>query len=243
MIFSAMLRVKNESRWIGQVIASIRPLCSEILVFDDHSDDGTPVICRDLGATVFESPFDGLQEARDKNWLLERVRERKPDWVLCIDGDEVLEPGGAEFLRKICETGGFTWASLRVLYLWDRPDQMRIDGVYGRYRRPSLFRMMPDAKFVSANKRGFHCGNAPMPLTGICRELDLALLHYGYMNAEDRLRKYFWYNDPERDALNDAEDNYRHMVQGDLPEFPAEATFKHAGPLQLENLCSHLTAA
>jgi hypothetical protein len=57
-------------------------------------------------------------------------------------------------------------------------------------------------------------------------------LHLGYMDRDDRVRKYAWYN--EHDPHNQVEGCYRHMVIGDLPEFPASYKAKWGGPLELE---------
>jgi hypothetical protein len=48
-----LLRIKNEARWIARVVRSIQPVCGRILIFDDHSTDGTPEICESLGCRVF----------------------------------------------------------------------------------------------------------------------------------------------------------------------------------------------
>jgi hypothetical protein len=58
------------------------------------------------------------------------------------------------------------------------------------------------------------------------------LLHYGYLHKEDRVRKFHWYN--KIDPNNAFEDQYRHMVIGDV--FPADSSFKWAGPLELRSL-------
>lgn len=69
-----MLRVKNEARWISEVLQSIRPLCESIFVMDDHSTDNTVEICEAIpGVTVLRSPFDTFNEARDKNWLYQEI--------------------------------------------------------------------------------------------------------------------------------------------------------------------------
>ena len=52
-----LLRIKNEARWIAHVVQSIQPVCGRILIFDDHSTDGTPEICESRGCRVFRSPF------------------------------------------------------------------------------------------------------------------------------------------------------------------------------------------
>ena len=224
-----LLRVKNEARWIERSIASILPLCERVLVMDDHSTDQTPDICASLaGVTVFASPFTGLNETRDKNWLLEKARGA--DWILMIDGDEMLLPGCEPEVRKGMASGASA-LSFCIRYLWDREDQVRIDGVYGRFRRPSAFRPGRH-RFESTSAGGnFHCGNVPLALQAGARQLDASLLHFGYLHQEDRIRKYHWYR--SIDGANQNEDGYRHIVQGDLPEIPADIKLRHAGPLSL----------
>jgi glycosyltransferase involved in cell wall biosynthesis len=235
-----MLRVRNEARWLGRVLKSIAPLCEKVVVFDDHSTDGSTWIAREAGAIVFDSPYEGLNETRDKNALLEIVGGLLPDWVLCIDGDEELEASGAEILPHLATNAAAAAYSLRVAYLWDRPDQVRVDGIYGSFRRPSFFRLAPGAAFVSRSAKGFHCSNAPQGLKGFHGlHTNVTLLHYGYMERETRLRKYLWYN--EQDPNNTFEDGYRHMVAGDLPAVPADVKTRHAGPLKLIPLSDFLS--
>ncbi len=226
-----MLRVRNEARWIERVIASLKPACDEIVMLDDHSFDCTVNISEGLGAIVHRSPFCGLDETRDKNWLLERVAERRPDWIVAIDGDEEIAPGGAALIRRLAGTYGEIFR-FQVLYLWDRPDQIRVDGVYSHISRPSMFRYRPGLKFAATRNGGnFHCGNVPFGMERP-RDSGVELLHWGYLDQADRVRKYRWYN--QHDPNNRVEDGYRHMVIGDL--FPAESQFKHAGPLELRQL-------
>jgi len=88
-----LLRIKNEARWIERVVRSIQPVCRRILILDDHSTDGTPEICESLGCQPFRSPFDGIHEARDKDYLLEKAWETGAavgDYCLMVDGDEAL---------------------------------------------------------------------------------------------------------------------------------------------------------
>jgi glycosyltransferase involved in cell wall biosynthesis len=231
MLIVGALRVKNEARWIAESLASISPLCEQILVLDDHSTDNTIEICESFqNVQVLRSPFNGLDESRDKNHLMEYVDERLPDWVCMIDGDEVLEPGGAEaVLETIKRNPSVTCIAPKIAYLWDSPNQVRVDGIYSKFYRASMFVWSPGLRFKSTSNGGnFHCGNTPSRFNVSVRS-QIQLLHYGYMEREDRIRKYEWYN--ARDPHNRAEDEYRHMVIGDV--FPVESVFKHAGPLEL----------
>src|SRR5512146_3144075 len=95
-----MLRVKNEARWIRRVIKALFPLCERVFVLDDHSTDGTPELCCTIGApvTVIPSPFDGFDETRDKNFLYDYVLTHSPEWILHVDGDEMLMAGDEQHI-------------------------------------------------------------------------------------------------------------------------------------------------
>ena len=246
-IFLAILRIKNEAWWLRQVLSALSPLCRTIFVMDDHSTDGSKDIILDRPDTVYlQSPFSGLDEARDKNWLLESVMRTLPQkelnvdspyWVLCIDGDEELEPLGAEKIRRMVANDPTALSFyFRILYLWDSPGKVRVDGVYGKFQRPSMFRLInPAFKFQSTPWGGnLHCSSIPQEFLGHAKESNVALLHYGYMHQADREKKWKWYNTV--DPGNQIEDEYRHVIQGDPCGPGSGETLKWAGPLQVGRL-------
>jgi glycosyltransferase involved in cell wall biosynthesis len=235
-----MMRIKNEARWIRAVLESALKVCERVYVMDDHSTDGTFDLCQlDDRVRVYSSTFSGLDEARDKNWMLEVIRlGTKAEWVLAIDGDELLMDHAA--LVATTESARADCYALRVLYLWDRKDQVRTDGVYGRFWRPSLFRLGTSGSFQTTRNGGnFHCGNVPRELLKNASRSEVRLLHFGYMHASDRRRKFAWYN--QHDPNNVIEDQYVHMIQGDQGGPPAHLQLKHAGPLELAALESRVS--
>ena len=242
---AGMLRVRNESRWIARVIESLKPLCGDrIFVMDDDSTDDTAQLARAAGAVVYPDPFPGeaLDEARDKNWLTRRVIEEcQPEWIFCVDGDEELEPMGAEKIFSVLRQPAVDCYAVRFLYLWDSPDTVRLDRWYSSFHRQSLFRAELGLGFSSLYAAagidvhsGLHVSNAPGAGEVATATMDVYMLHYGYMLREDRVRKYEYYN--RIDPGNAMEDCYRHIVQGDIPEVPADAVLKYAGPLELRRL-------
>lgn len=216
--FLGAMRIKDEARHILEVASHMLPLCHQVYVFDDHSTDGTPEICRSFGDRVvlYPSPFTGLDEARDKNYLLQKLVQAAPEWVLWIDGDEVLERSGPEKLRLAAHQGRTVAACyLQIAYLWDTPQQVRVDGIYGHFRRLSFFRLRGQSTarlyFPATGYGGnFHCGNVPRGLEGMERSLNVRLKHYGYMTAAQREHKHRWYN--QMDPNNPQEDYYRHLA-------------------------------
>ncbi len=244
-IFGAM-RIKNESRWIREVVESIQPLCERIFILDDHSTDFTDEICeRYECVTLIRSQFDGTDESRDREYLLSRVmgsvsdlhlrgNPKSPAWCLTIDGDEVMTAQGVEAIKATLPETDLHAFKLPIWYLWNDRTHRRVDGVYRNFARPSLFRLMNSNFRFQRTPYGanFHCSSIPQEMLHHAHApLNAPLLHLGYVDRADRLRKYEWYN--RLDPNNESEQRYVHMVQGDIPEVPADVRLKHAGPLEL----------
>jgi Glycosyl transferase family 2 len=243
-MIAAMLRIKNEASWIRRVLQSCLAVCDQAFVLDDHSTDDTAAICRSIArVTVYDSPFSGLNETRDKDFLLHQVRNYSPAWVLCIDGDELLPEPSIRTLVELLKCGTAPGYSLRILYLWDSPVTVRTDGVYGRFRRPSLFRIRGAEPLsfspMESSAVNFHCTNVPHQLWPGVVNSQICLLHFGYMEQAERRRKFDWYN--AIDPHNASQDCYQHCIQGDPGGPDPGLKLKHAGPLKLaplESLCA-----
>lgn len=96
---SACLIVKNEKDHIRDVLASLAGV-DEIVVVDTGSIDDTADIARTFTDKVFEDYVWNDDFAEARNHALSKCTG---DWVISIDGDEVLEPGGVEKIRNIIE--------------------------------------------------------------------------------------------------------------------------------------------
>lgn len=244
-IVIAALRVKNESRWIAEVLKSVM-WCKEVILFDDNSTDDTREISGGMGVTVLPSPYSGLDEARDKEYLTREIYKKHGPaaWCLMIDGDEILVDGGElEILRAIRERRAKAY-SLPIHYLWDSRSRIRVDGVYGKFSRPSLFQVGSSHGFRRTEQNGhLHCSSVPACHIGKALFCAAALLHLGYMDRADRIRKWRYYNgiDPTNsvegfDPAHPERGSYPWIVQGDIPEVPASARLLHAGPLETRAL-------
>lgn len=96
---TACLIVKNEKDHIKDVLSSLVGV-DEIVIVDTGSIDNTVELARAFTDKIFTDYLwkDDFAEAR--NHALSKCTG---DWVISIDGDETLEPGGLEKIRKIIE--------------------------------------------------------------------------------------------------------------------------------------------
>jgi glycosyltransferase involved in cell wall biosynthesis len=239
MKVTGVIRARNAAKWIAEVIDSMLWICANVLVMNDHSTDDTADIVNGTArATAITSPFTSLNEARDRTFLTRAaIHAHAPDWILMLDADEVLlEPFSLQYQLHL---GGAQAYALQILTLWDTPDQIRVDGIYGDLWRPSVFSAHETSGVWTERVPGgtnLHCGSIPSDLVNqaVRCEPPVRVKHYGSMLQADRLRKYAWYL--EHDAANlENEDHYRHAIQGDLAEFPADAVYRHGGPLKLQH--------
>ncbi len=87
---SAYLITLNEEAHLDEVLSSLAG-ADEILIVDSGSTDKTLAIAERHGARVIHQPWLGF--ARQKAFAMAQCRH---DWVINLDGDEVLPPGGVE---------------------------------------------------------------------------------------------------------------------------------------------------
>jgi glycosyltransferase involved in cell wall biosynthesis len=166
---SVIVVAMNEAHDIGACLESVRGLAMETIVFDSGSTDGTPDVCRALGARVFETdwPGDGPQKNR-------ALAEARGDWVMCLDADESLSaelrteldallaqgsthaafstPRRSSFCGRFMNHSG--WWPDRIERIFRRGSarftdvrthtHLEIQGTIGRFNGPIMHIAMPD---------------------------------------------------------------------------------------------------
>jgi|GEM_PF-933883 len=96
---SVCMIVKNEADNLPRCLASVRKTADEIVVVDTGSQDNTIAIAQEFGAKVGHFVWcDDFAAAR--NYALGLATG---DWILILDADDEMAPGGEAALRQLLE--------------------------------------------------------------------------------------------------------------------------------------------
>jgi len=169
---TAMYRVKNEERWIEKSIQSVLDICSTIVVLDDGSSDSTLEICKSFDNVIVQSQSNlPLDESRDRNTTLKMALEKKPDYIFTIDGDEILAPNSYDiFLDELSVLyPKIDVFEFQILYMWDKPNQVRYDGIFSRTWQKRLVNLKNQPELIFENTPypgNLHCGGIPTNTNG-----------------------------------------------------------------------------
>lgn len=172
---SLCMIVKNEAKSLPRCLASAAPAVDQIVVLDTGSTDQTQEIAQDLGAQVHTFAWSNdFAAARN-----ESLKYAHGDWVLVLDGDEVLVPEMIPRLRQAIQNDTYLLINLV------RQEMGAAQSPYSLVSR--LFRRHPEISF----SRPYHAivdesvaeilNQDPHWQVGYLPEV--AILHHGYRPA------------------------------------------------------------
>jgi glycosyltransferase involved in cell wall biosynthesis len=179
---SGVINTFNEADNIRFAAGSLLPWCDEVIVVDQHSEDGTAAIARELGARVFDHARTGFVEPARAF----AVAQATGDWIMILDADEVIPPALGRRLRAMADddepVDAVEIANVNILLgRWTR---------YGKWwpgRKPRFFRR--ESLVVSPI---IHAGIRPAEDARVL-ELDarkeLAIWHFSYHSVTDMVEK------------------------------------------------------
>ena len=177
---SASIITFNEERNIGDCLMSL-DFCQERVVVDSGSEDGTRRIAQEMGAKVYERPFEGHWQ--QKQWALERCTK---EWVICLDADERITPGLRDFLYDTdlhkSPLDGFE-VRRRHIFLGRK---MRHSALYPDYK----------LRLVRREKAGWGGVNPHDKLfvSGRTKKLPFEISHYAWKDCSDYLKTQLRYS-------------------------------------------------
>lgn len=202
----ALCRVKNGGEIFRKCLTKVSSMVDTVIVFDDNSTDNTAEIAQKFANVVYhKSEWNTLDEARDRQWMLDKARELNADWCWVMDHDELPEDKLYGDIRKIVENANpeKDLFAFKICHLWNSEEYFRADGLWGNFWQGRLFRVREQNVIKSNKTKGdanYHCsahGNIPAQCI---QSLPYKILHYGNMDGANRFKKYLWYtaNDKEK---------------------------------------------
>jgi glycosyltransferase involved in cell wall biosynthesis len=117
---SVIIPTKNEEHNLARCIRSVS-WAAEIFVVDSQSVDQTAQIAESFGAKVVQFKYGGGWPKK-KNWALDNLRFRT-EWILFLDADEVLMPGGQQEIDSVIRSRSpiaGCWINRQFIFLGKR---------------------------------------------------------------------------------------------------------------------------
>jgi len=178
---SLSMIVKNEGHNLYTCLNQVKDVVDEIVVVDTGSNDRTPHIAREFGASVYYYQWnDDFSEAR--NYSLEKCRG---DWILILDADEIIDGVGRGNLKKLIDTHEF------VAFEFNQFTYLTMD-VTPEYRMMNVPRLFPNSgslKFSGNIRERLVCVDDSRRLKIL--PANVILWHYGYVDRyHPAQRKY-----------------------------------------------------
>lgn len=206
--------VRNESsKFIREMLAHAAQYIDNAVILDDASDDNTVEVCKealkDIPLTILSNKEHGFNnEVALRKQLWQMTVDTNPDWILCLDADEIFEDGIINIINKLVNQPSFDHYSFRLYDMWDS-NYYREDSYWQshNYYRIFLLRYQPNYNYLW-NETPLHCGRIPQNMyeqSGcICH---IKLKHYGWSTEKLRQEKY------QRYLALDPDGKYGYMKQ------------------------------
>ena len=180
--------VRNEEKYLRECLESVKDIVGEMVIVDTGSTDGTVLIAKEYGASVYGYEWkDDFSAAR--NYALSKCTGK---WILYMDADERLSKHSAAEIKKIISGDNFTGRRCIVNNLDDfngKPNFMR-------YTR--LFPNDPEVKFSGA----------------VHEQIDESLLAQGYDIIDSGIEIiHVGYNVPGEEIKNKAQRNLNLLLK------------------------------
>lgn len=203
-LISLCMIVKNEEENIVRCLKSVQDYVDEIIILDTGSTDWTPLLAKELGATVYFAKWENdFSKARNQS-----IKPARGRWILYLDADEEISAETGKKLRLLAESAdadGFYFSIINYtskdknaqkqigvnLRMFKNNANYKFEGSLHEQIKPSILKENSNAKII-------HSG--------------LSILHYGYCsdNANRKQKTKRNIDILQRVVKNNPKDHFSH---------------------------------
>lgn len=207
-------------RYLEQVLQRTLPLVDWMLVCLNNGTDKERALLN-----KYSVPFvEDSREWGKEQWVIKEhfykkhILPKNPDWLICIDADEILDLRITKDTLVSLQGRGEIAYEFLCVQLWDKEDRARVDGGWGGFYNVRYFKNLPDVepRWV---KSPLHCGLAPEYAYKWRATAEYAFIHYGYLKAEDRIRKAERYKKYDPNGVMMTRDFYWRIEHSEVGEY------------------------
>ncbi len=170
----------NNADTLGRCLASLKAICSEIIVLDSCSTDATRQIAESFGARFHVQPFAGYSAQKSAAIALASA-----DWIVLLDSDEALDATAQGAIRAALAdqscAAGFR-LKRRELIFW------RFQHIWSKHNR--FLRVFDRRKAQMSN----HIVHESVIVIGEIINLAGCIIHAGDRSIEQKLAKLNQYS-------------------------------------------------
>lgn len=214
-----MMLIRNEAdNFLKKILSHATQYIDCAVILDDASEDNTVEICKEVLKDIPHqivsnntSMFQNEIVLRKQLW--EMTINTNPDWILCLDADEIFEDRIIYLMNDLINQPSFDYYSFRLYDMWDET-HYREDGYWRAHEfyRIFLTRYQPNFKYEWLDTPQ-HCGRFPANI----HELKgcfcyTKLKHYGWSTEALRKRKYDRYMKLDPEGKYGIMDQYRSIL-------------------------------
>ena len=214
--------VRNEAdRYLAAVLQHARQYIDNAVILDDASEDNTVEMCKEIlkgiPLTIKSNKNPGFGNEvllRKQQWEL--TISTNPDWILCLDADEMFEDKVKDEIRSLINQPYYDYFSFRLYDFWN-DTHYREDTYWQAHKffRIFLIRYQPTYKYIW-HEAPIHCGRLPANIAQLPGAVShLRIKHFGWADLEDRKRKYKRYMQSDPDGKYGNIKQYRSILDAD----------------------------
>jgi glycosyltransferase involved in cell wall biosynthesis len=189
---SVVLSVRNEEAKIEQALGSVR-WADEIILMDNESTDSTARLAKKYGAKVYRGKNNPMLNV-NKNIGFTKATS---DWILSLDGDEVITPELAVEIRRVirhtsCKPGSADEPARDVADSGTAGYWIpRKNFLFGKWIQHGLWWPDKQLRLFRRGMGAFPCKHVHeyLALTGPAGELAQPMIHHNYETVSQFIRK------------------------------------------------------